>query len=136
VVATGGSGALAPLVGVAKALQDSGTEVSVYSVCPGSALFGFPLGGGMPPDEVAELTASPRAVKASSICAQGRPDKGIYLACDRVLDRPVAVDVFSDNSIMPNGMTVGAGKHRSWGSWMSTRTSRPRRITGKRAKRL
>ena len=60
VVATGGSGALASLVGVAKALQDSGTEVSVYSVCSGSALFGFPLGTGMPPDEVAELTASMR----------------------------------------------------------------------------
>ena len=60
VVATGGSGALASLVGVAKALQDSGTEVSVYSVCSGSALFGFPLGAGMPPDEVAELTASMR----------------------------------------------------------------------------
>ena len=60
VVATGGSGALASLVGVAKALEDSGTEVSVYSVCSGSALFGFPLGAGMPPDEVAELTASMR----------------------------------------------------------------------------
>ena len=60
VVATGGSGALASLVGVAKALQDSGTEVSVYSVCSGSALFGFPLGAGMPPDQVAELTASMR----------------------------------------------------------------------------
>ena len=60
VVATGGIGALASLVGVAKALQDSGTEVSVYSVCSGSALFGFPLGAGMPPDEVAELTASMR----------------------------------------------------------------------------
>ena len=60
VVATGGSGALASLVGVAKALQDSGTEVSVYSVCSGSALFGFPLGAGMPPEEVAELTASMR----------------------------------------------------------------------------
>ena len=59
-VATGGSGALASLVGVAKALEDSGTEVSVYSVCSGSALFGFPLGAGMPPDEVAELTASMR----------------------------------------------------------------------------
>ena len=58
VVATGGSGALASLVGVAKALQDSGTEVSVYSVCSGSALSGFPLGAGMPPGEVAELTAS------------------------------------------------------------------------------
>jgi NTE family protein len=60
VVATGGSGAMACLVGVAKALQDSGTEVSVYSVCSGSALFGFPLGAGMPPDEVAELTTSVR----------------------------------------------------------------------------
>jgi len=58
VVATGGSGALASLVGVAKALEDSGTEVSVYSVCSGSALFGFPLSAGMPP---AELTASMRA---------------------------------------------------------------------------
>ena len=62
VVATGGSGALASLVGVAKALQDSGTEISVYSVCSGSALFGFPLGAGMPPDQVAELTASMRPV--------------------------------------------------------------------------
>ena len=61
VVASGGSGALASLVGVAKALEDSGTEVSVYSVCSGSALFGFPLGTGMPADEVAELTASVRA---------------------------------------------------------------------------
>ena len=60
VVATGGSGALASLVGVAKALEDSGTEVAVYSVCSGSALFGFPLGAGMPPEEVAELTASMR----------------------------------------------------------------------------
>jgi NTE family protein len=60
VVATGGSGAMASLVGVAKALEDSGTEVAVYSVCSGSALFGFPLGTGMSPDEVAEFTASMR----------------------------------------------------------------------------
>ena len=60
VVATGGSGALASLVGVAKALEDSGTQVSVYSVCSGSALFGFPLGAGMSPEEVAELTVSVR----------------------------------------------------------------------------
>jgi NTE family protein len=60
VVATGGSGAMASLVGVAKALEDSGTKVSVYSVCSGSALFGFPLGAGMSPEEVAELTASVR----------------------------------------------------------------------------
>jgi NTE family protein len=60
VVASGGSGALASLIGVAKALEESGTVVSVYSLCSGSALFGFPLGAGMSPDEVAELTASVR----------------------------------------------------------------------------
>jgi len=58
VVASGGSGALASLIGVAKALEESGTAVSVYSVCSGSALFGFPLGTGMSAGEVAELTAS------------------------------------------------------------------------------
>jgi NTE family protein len=60
VVASGGSGALASLIGVAKALEETGTVVSVYSLCSGSALFGFPLGAGMSPDEVAELTASVR----------------------------------------------------------------------------
>jgi NTE family protein len=60
VVASGGSGALASLIGVAKALEESGTAVSVYSVCSGSALFGFPLGAGMTPDEVAELSISVR----------------------------------------------------------------------------
>jgi NTE family protein len=61
VVASGGSGALASVIGVAKALEESGTVVSVYSMCSGSALFGFPLGTGMSPDEVAELTASVRS---------------------------------------------------------------------------
>jgi NTE family protein len=32
----------------------------VYSLCSGSALFGFPLAAGMSPDEVSELTASQR----------------------------------------------------------------------------
>ena len=58
VVTTGGSGALASLVGVARALEETGTPVSVYSVCSGAALFGFPLGAGMSAEEVAELTAS------------------------------------------------------------------------------
>lgn len=61
VVASGGSGALASLIGVAKALEESGTDVSVYSVCSGSALFGYPLGTGMSPDDVAKLTASVRS---------------------------------------------------------------------------
>lgn len=58
VVTTGGSGALASLVGVARALEETGTAVSVYSVCSGAALFGFPLGAGMPAEDVAELTAA------------------------------------------------------------------------------
>ena len=58
VVTTGGSGALASLVGVVRALEETGTRVSLYSVCSGGALFGFPLGVGMPTEEVAELTAS------------------------------------------------------------------------------
>ena len=58
VVTTGGSGALASLVGVARALEETGTRVSVYSVCSGAALFGFPLGAGLPAEEVAELTAA------------------------------------------------------------------------------
>lgn len=60
VVATGGSGALASLVGVARALEEADTSVAVYSMCSGSALFGFPLGVGMPAAEVAEMTASLR----------------------------------------------------------------------------
>jgi NTE family protein len=60
VVATGGSGALSSLVGVARALEESGTRVSVYSVCSGSSLFGFPLGVGMSAEEVAELTTAMR----------------------------------------------------------------------------
>jgi len=58
VVSTGGSGALACLVGVARALEESGTEVCVWSLCSGGALFGFPLAAGMSPEEVAELVAS------------------------------------------------------------------------------
>lgn len=58
VVSTGGSGALASLVGVARALEESGTTVSVWSLCSGGALFGFPLAAGLPADEVAELVTS------------------------------------------------------------------------------
>src|SRR5215469_4721441 len=43
------------------------------------------------------------------------PDKGIYLAHDQVLDHPVVVDVFSSNSIMPNGLTVSAWEARVLG---------------------
>ncbi len=55
VVSTGGSGALASLVGVARAFEECGITPAAISVCSGSALFGFPLGTGMPADEVASF---------------------------------------------------------------------------------
>lgn len=58
VVSTGGSGAMASLVGVARALEETGTQVSAWSLCSGGAIFGFPLAAGMPAADVAELTSS------------------------------------------------------------------------------
>jgi eukaryotic-like serine/threonine-protein kinase len=44
------------------------------------------------------------------------PDKNVYLAQDRVLACPVAIDVFSNNNlILPNGLTVGAWEARVLG---------------------
>ncbi|MHB8681354.1 MAG: patatin-like phospholipase family protein [Acidimicrobiales bacterium] len=60
VVATGGSGALASLVGVARALEEAGVQPAMYSLCSGSALFGFPLAAGIPPAEVAAFTTGLR----------------------------------------------------------------------------
>lgn len=54
-VATGGSGALAAIVGVVRALEESGGSISVYSLCSGGALFGFPLAAGLSSGEAAEL---------------------------------------------------------------------------------
>ncbi|MDE3085866.1 MAG: patatin-like phospholipase family protein [Acidobacteriota bacterium] len=53
VVATGGSGALASVVGVARALEEAGVVPCAYSLCSGSALFGFPLAAGIAAEEVA-----------------------------------------------------------------------------------
>jgi len=55
-VATGGSGALASVVGAARALEEAGIRPSVISLCSGSALFGFPIAAGIPADEVAAFT--------------------------------------------------------------------------------
>lgn len=52
-VATGGSGALASVVGAARALEEADLRPSVISVCSGSSLFGFPIAAGIPADEVA-----------------------------------------------------------------------------------
>jgi len=59
-VATGGSGALASVVGVWRALEESGIRPDVVSVCSGSSLFGFPLAAGLSAEEVAEFTLSLR----------------------------------------------------------------------------
>ena len=55
IAATGGSGALASIVGVARAFEERSLTPAAISVCSGSAMFGFPLGTGMPADEVASF---------------------------------------------------------------------------------
>lgn len=55
-VATGGSGALASVVGVARAFEENGVRPAVISLCSGSALFGFPVAAGLPAAEVAAFT--------------------------------------------------------------------------------
>ncbi|HWS44342.1 MAG TPA: patatin-like phospholipase family protein [Acidimicrobiia bacterium] len=55
-LATGGSGALASVVGVARAFEDRGMRPSLISLCSGSALFGFPIASGLPADDVARFT--------------------------------------------------------------------------------
>ena len=54
--ATGGSGAMASLVGAARALEEAGLRPSVFSLCSGSALFGFPLAAGIGVEKVAAFT--------------------------------------------------------------------------------
>jgi len=57
VVATGGSGALASVVGVARAMEESGITPAVISLCSGSALFGFPVAAGLSADTVADFVS-------------------------------------------------------------------------------
>ncbi|HME46729.1 patatin-like phospholipase family protein [Mycobacterium sp.] len=51
--ATGGSGAMASVVGAARALEEAGLRPSVISLCSGSALFGFPVAAGISAETVA-----------------------------------------------------------------------------------
>lgn len=53
VVSSGGSGALASLVGVARAVEEAGATVGCWSLCSGGAAFGFPLAAGLSADEAA-----------------------------------------------------------------------------------
>jgi NTE family protein len=55
IVATGGSGALASLVGVLKACDELGVEPAAMSFASGAALFAYPIAAGKTPDEVAEF---------------------------------------------------------------------------------
>ena len=55
-VATGGSGALASVVGAARALEEAGVRPAVISLCSGSALFGFPIAAGISAEKVAAFT--------------------------------------------------------------------------------
>ena len=55
-MATGGSGAMASLVGAARALEEAGVRPAVISLCSGSAMFGFPIAAGVPAGEVAAFT--------------------------------------------------------------------------------
>ena len=59
-LATGGSGALASVVGAGRALEECGIVPAVVSLCSGSALFGFPLAAGIPAAEVADFALSLR----------------------------------------------------------------------------
>lgn len=54
-IATGGSGALASVVGAARAFEEAGVTPSVISLCSGSALFGFPIAAGLSAAEVADF---------------------------------------------------------------------------------
>jgi NTE family protein len=58
VVATGGSGALASVVGVGRAFEEAGVRPAVFSLCSGSALFGFPLAAGVAAADVAAFAVS------------------------------------------------------------------------------
>ena len=59
-ISTGGSGALASVVGVARAAEECGVDLSVISCCSGSALFAFPIAAGLPAEEVAAFTCGLR----------------------------------------------------------------------------
>ena len=67
IVASGGSGALASIVGVAKALEEVRIRPSAYALCSGSALFGFPLATGRGADEVADFVLGLRTDQCADV---------------------------------------------------------------------
>ncbi|HLN78696.1 MAG TPA: patatin-like phospholipase family protein [Nocardioidaceae bacterium] len=61
IATTGGSGALASLVGVARAFEERGITPAAISACSGAALFAYPLGTGTSAHEVASFVLSLRS---------------------------------------------------------------------------
>ena len=61
VATTGGSGAMASVVGAGRALEEAGLRPAVISLCSGAAMFGFPLAAGIPAEDVAAFTLGLRA---------------------------------------------------------------------------
>ncbi|HXM54525.1 MAG TPA: patatin-like phospholipase family protein, partial [Candidatus Dormibacteraeota bacterium] len=59
-VATGGSGAMASLLGALRACEEAGVRPSVISMASGAALFGMPVAAGRTAAEVARFTLSLR----------------------------------------------------------------------------
>lgn len=59
-IATGGSGALASMVGVARVLEEAQVRPTAIAVCSGSALFGIPLAAGMTTARVADAVLALR----------------------------------------------------------------------------
>jgi NTE family protein len=55
IAATGGSGALASMVGVLRACEEQGVRPVAMSFASGAALFAFPIAAGKTPDQVAEF---------------------------------------------------------------------------------
>lgn len=60
VVATGGSGSQASLVGVVRALEERGTAPVAYSVCSGAALFAMPLAAGLTTEQTIDTVLALR----------------------------------------------------------------------------
>jgi len=59
-MATGGSGAMASVIGAARAMEEAGVRPAVISLCSGSAMFGFPIAAGMSAGDVAAFTLALR----------------------------------------------------------------------------
>ncbi|MBI3217688.1 MAG: patatin-like phospholipase family protein [Mycobacterium sp.] len=55
IATTGGSGAMASVVGAARAVEEAGLHISAFSLCSGAALYGFPLAAGVDAEHVAQF---------------------------------------------------------------------------------